>query len=192
MNRVIFLDKDGTIVDNSAYDVLRRTVGAAAKLNREAIPTNQLISGLDEGLRTLARTNYKIIIVSNQSHIARGVFTQEETEEIFEQLQRNVQAVGGRIDAWYYCPHDDIDACRCRKPLPGLLERAVREHGISLQGSFIIGDSPADINLGKRVGLTTALVRTGQGAHYFQNPKNPQPDYVFADLNEAARILFAR
>jgi D-glycero-D-manno-heptose 1,7-bisphosphate phosphatase len=180
-----FIDRDGTINVDVGYlaspDGLEIYPGAA--------PAIRLIN--DAGL--------KAVVVTNQSGIARGLYTEQILDSIHDRLRLDLAKDGARIDAIYYCPHHANLGqppyrlnCDCRKPRPGLLFRAAQEHGIDLSRSYVIGDKASDINLAKNVGAGSALVLTGYGRRTLDNPQflTSKPDLVAADLLEAVeRIL---
>lgn len=171
----VFLDRDGTInYDGEGYiDSIKRFAllpGAAeaiAKLNREGIP---------------------VILVTNQSGIARGYFKEAFLGDLHRYLQRLLARVGAHIDGIYYCPHHpDFSFCTCRKPAMGMIEQAVIDYRIDLSKSYIVGDTPIDMALAQR-GAKSILVQTGKGLPSFEAMKQlgKQPDYVSKDLNAAS------
>jgi D-glycero-D-manno-heptose 1,7-bisphosphate phosphatase len=104
-------------------------------------------------------------------------------------MTQQLAAAGARIDAVYYCPHTSADACNCRKPKTGMLERAARDHSIDLQGSFVVGDRYGDVELARNAEARSILVRTGygEGELAWHSAKwTTQPDFVAQDLSEAA------
>ncbi len=128
-----------------------------------------------------------LIIVTNQSAVGRGYFDMARLEEIHDRLRGLLAAEGVTIDGIYVCPHVPEDQCRCRKPLPTLLEQAARELGFELRDCFAIGDKPSDIEMGRAVGATTVLVRTGYGAEH-EAAGHVAADHIVDDLVEAAGI----
>lgn len=129
-----------------------------------------------------------VIVVTNQSGVGRGYFPESLVHTVHEIMTQELAAAGARLDAVYYCPHTRADACECRKPKLGMLERAAREHGIDLQRSFVVGDRFGDIELARNAAARSVLVRTGYGEgelawHAANWPL--QPDYVAATLTEA-------
>jgi len=157
-NRIgLFLDRDGTI--NSEVDFLTSPddvvlLPSASRVIREAN---------DLGLR--------VIVVTNQSGVARGLLTENDLVAVHERLTQLLQADGARIDAIYFCPHHPAEGnepyvvdCDCRKPRPGMLLRGKKEFDLDLSRSFMIGDRCADLEAGRSAGTTTGLVLTGYGA----------------------------
>lgn len=185
----VFLDRDGTLIVDVDF------------LN--SIERLELIPGAAEAVRIFNRLGKKVIVVSNQSGIARGYFNEEQVEEIHRAMRRLFAAEGARIDAIYYCPHHpDFGEpqyrrnCNCRKPEPGLFLQAAAEHQIDLEKSYMIGDKYSDVEAGKRLNMVSILVLTGNGKHHYElykdKPNVTQPDFVAADVLEAAQYILRR
>lgn len=129
-----------------------------------------------------------VIVVTNQSGVGRGYFPESLVHSVHELMTQQLAAAGAHLDAIYYCPHTSDDVCECRKPKIGMLGRAAREHAIDLQGSVVVGDRHVDVELARRAGARSILVRTGYGeGEYLWNSANwhIQPDFVAADLADA-------
>ena len=155
--RAVFLDRDGTI--NVEKDYLHRIADFA------------FITGVPEAVRRLRDAGFLVIVVTNQSGIARGYYSHEAVCRLHEHLQRELQKFGTRIDGFYLCPHHPTEGqgghrvdCTCRKGAPGMLLQAASDHGIALDRSYMIGDKVADIEAGVAAGCRAILVRTGYGA----------------------------
>ena len=170
---VVVLDRDGTI------NVERHYLADPDQI--------VLIDGASEGLRHLRDLGLELIVVTNQSGVGRGYFTERTLAEIHARLIERLAAAGVELAGVYVCPHVPADACQCRKPATGLLERAAREHGFDPADAFVIGDKGSDVELGRRVGSTTLLVRTGYGAT--EAEAGVTADYIVDDLREAARVI---
>jgi D-glycero-D-manno-heptose 1,7-bisphosphate phosphatase len=172
--RCVLLDRDGTIVVERGYlrdpDELELLPGAAGALRR------------------LSRIGLALAIVTNQSAVGRGLLSEERLREIHARLEELLGAEGVSLDGIYACPHTPEDDCECRKPGTALLARAARELDFEPTQSFVIGDKECDVELGRRAGATTLLVRTGFGSEVADN-RSASPDYVAEDLAEAARII---
>ncbi|MGC8842765.1 MAG: D-glycero-alpha-D-manno-heptose-1,7-bisphosphate 7-phosphatase [bacterium] len=145
-------------------------------------------------LSRLAKSDFLIIIVSNQSSIGRGIVKKETVDEINERMKEEIEKEGGRIDAIYYCPHKPNEGCPCRKPNPGLLLKAAEEWDIDLRKSYMIGDALSDIEAGKRAGCFSILVLTGRGReqlHLFLDSPYKY-DKLAVDLLEAVDWILKR
>jgi D-glycero-D-manno-heptose 1,7-bisphosphate phosphatase len=139
-------------------------------------------------IRRLNDAGFAVFIVTNQSGVARGYFPESLVREVHDRLQRELQAVGARLDGVYYCPHGSADGCECRKPGTGMIERAAREHSIDVARSFVVGDRFLDMELAFRAGCNAVLVRTGFGLgeetwHAKEWPR--QPDVIVDNLELA-------
>ena len=170
---VVLLDRDGVLnVDRPAgvhgLDELALEAGAA------------------EGVALLARAGFTCLVVTNQALVGRGELSAAGLEAIHAELARRVAAGGGRIAAWYACTHRAEDGCACRKPLPGLLERAQREWGFAPARTWFVGDAERDVAAARAAGCRPALVATGKGAASARAlPEVP----LFPDLPAFARAL---
>ncbi|MCK5130438.1 MAG: D-glycero-beta-D-manno-heptose 1,7-bisphosphate 7-phosphatase [Clostridiales bacterium] len=175
INRAVFLDRDGVITQDPPHYAHRRDQFA-------------LISGSAEAIKLLNENDFKVVVVSNQSGVARGYYAEADTN-IFNQLMCDeLEKKGAHIDAIYYCPHHPkfgdsrykID-CDCRKPKPGMLLKAARELHIDLKKSFVIGDKISDVMAGYSAGCTTILVLTGHGVEEMSK-KNIKTNFISNDL----------
>lgn len=184
MNRAVFLDRDGVIIQEPPHYIYR---------------PDQLkfIPGSIEAIKLLNENNFKTVIVTNQAGIAYGYYLERETV-LFNQLMiEELKLYNADIDAIYYCPHHPnakvkkyrID-CDCRKPKPGMLKRAEKELNINLKQSFMIGDKKSDIDAGKEVGCKTILILTGHGIEESKN-KSIECDFVVNDLNSAVMNIIS-
>ncbi len=172
----VFLDRDGTIIREADYlrsaEQLRLLPGAAAAIKR-----------LNDG-------GFAVVVVTNQSGIARGILTEDEFALACDLLRQRLARRGARLDAVYYCPHHpEIGSpkyrrpCRCRKPAPGMLLDAAEDLGLDLSRSFAVGDSARDLLAGREAGCRTVLVRTGYGRRAEAECGSSLPaDHVADDL----------
>lgn len=148
-----------------------------------------------QAIRRLNRAKLPVVIITNQSGVARGYFPESLVTTVHELMTTQLAKAGAHIDALYYCPHKGDDACACRKPNPGMLEQAAREHALDLRRSFVVGDRYGDIELAHRVGARAILVRTGYGEGEIQwhsaNWGAP-PDFIAADLAAAAEWIVSQ
>jgi len=161
----LFVDRDGTLIVNKHYLVDVQQV--------------ELIDGSAEALRLARQQGYKIIVVSNQSGVARGYFRYEDVERVNARMTELLARQGVGVDAIYFCPHHERKGeipeysvpCDCRKPAPGMAEKAALEHHLDLRRSVVIGDSMSDYNLGRVIGGRSVLVRTGYGASVIEKQR---------------------
>ena len=170
-NRAVFLDRDGTIMEDSNY------VGDVTRVI--------LIPSAAPALKRLQDAGYKLFIVTNQSGVGRGYFTHEAVESIHAHLDEHFGKVGVHFDRYYVCPHHPEENCDCRKPKPKFLIEAAREYGLDLSRSFMVGDRASDIQAGVNAGAKTILVLTGAGRETLAK-QEVRPDYVAEDIGEAA------
>jgi D-glycero-D-manno-heptose 1,7-bisphosphate phosphatase len=145
VTRAVFLDRDGVINQKAPGE---RYVTRWEDFH--------LLPGVIEGIAQLNRAGLRVIVVTNQRCVAKGLLTEADLEKLHRQMCEHLAAAGARIDAIYYCPHELAPACDCRKPAPGMLLRAARTHGLDLATSWMIGDSDSDIQAGKNAGCRTA------------------------------------
>jgi D-glycero-D-manno-heptose 1,7-bisphosphate phosphatase len=174
----VFLDRDGTIAEEMGY------VNHVDRL--------QIFPYAAEAIRRLNQAEIPVIVVTNQSGIARNIFPESLVHEVHKKMVAELAAAGAWIDAIYFCPHKSEDVCECRKPNPGMLERAAREHGLDLAASWVVGDRYADLEMAYAAGARGILVMTGYGRgeydlHRSTWPK--QPDVVTENLKDAVRHI---
>jgi D-glycero-D-manno-heptose 1,7-bisphosphate phosphatase len=183
-NRAVFLDRDGTINEEVNY------LSQPEQL--------RLIDGAAEAIKRLNQAGWKVVVVTNQAGIARGYFSEAALRQIHLELEKIFRAQGAHIDAIYYCPHHPTAGigiykadCDCRKPKPGLLERAASELQIDLRRSFVVGDKRSDLEAGYAVGCRKVLVRTGYGIEsekeFFGHAW--QPEFIADNLPAAAQWI---
>jgi D-glycero-D-manno-heptose 1,7-bisphosphate phosphatase len=180
----VFLDKDGTLVEDVPYNVdpARMTLapGAAAALER------------------LDAHGYALIVVSNQSGVARGMFGEDALAEVAARLRELVSSGGATLADFVYCPHhpggsvpEYARVCSCRKPAPGMLERAALRNGVALGASWMVGDILDDIEAGRRAGCRTVLIDNGNETEWRTGPERT-PHHVVASLEDAAAAIVSR
>ena len=141
-----------------------------------------------EAIRRLNHAGVPVVVVTNQSGVARGYFPESLLHDVHERMKRELAQAGAHLDAVYYCPHEKSDACECRKPKPGMLHRAVREFGIDLKRSFVVGDRYGDMELAFNAGAKAIFVKTGYGLGDFTWHSKTwprQPDVVTDNLETA-------
>jgi histidinol-phosphate phosphatase family protein len=174
-SKAVFLDKDGTVLEDVPYNVDPGRM--------------QLASEAGTGLRLLHEAGYRLVVISNQSGVARGLFRAESLGSVEVRLSELFEAAGARLDAFYYCPHHPEGVvprysveCSCRKPAPGLLLRAAQEHRIDLVRSWMIGDKPADAEAGACAGCRVVTI----------SEQVPHRGELWApDLGEAANLILS-
>ena len=165
-----FLDRDGTLMEDSGF------IGEPDRI--------RVLDGVAEALVELAAAGYERIVVTNQSGVARGMFGEADVERVHRALADELAVRGATLDAFYYCSH--LTDCDCRKPAPGLVERAVRERGIDLERSVVFGDRGSDIALAENAGVPGILVN--EMPHY----AGPEPLYRSKSLLEGVRFFLER
>ena len=145
----------------------------------------ELFPDTTEAVRLLNENGFKVIVITNQSGVARGYFTEATLARIHEKMKEELNKGGAQIDSIYYCPHHPDDNCECRKPKPKLVLQAAKDFNVDLKHSFFIGDHQVDIELGKSVGCGTILVKRSSSVI-----GGIMPDIVVSNLLEAAHTIF--
>lgn len=154
MNKAAFLDRDGVINQKAPTedDYITRW------------EEMQILPGVVEAIALLNRAGFRVIVVSNQRCIAKGLLTTNELDSMHDRMCRELAAVGAKIDGVYYCPHEEQPPCNCRKPEPGMLFEAAIEHHVDLPSSWMIGDSEKDVEAGRSAGCRTARILRANGS----------------------------
>jgi len=142
--KAVFIDRDGTINENIGY------IDHPDKFH--------MYPGIAEGIKQLNDLDFDIIIITNQSAIARNLINEEELSIIHQKMKKELEKTGAKIDKIYYCPHHPDQKCNCRKPNTGMFEQAISENDINVHTSYVIGDRMLDIEAGHKMGLTTILI----------------------------------
>ncbi len=150
MRAAVFLDRDGTIIEDEGY------LADASRI--------RLMPGATDALRSFRARGMMLVIVSNQSGIPRGLITPEQHAEVDARVKAILAEKGVPLDAAYYCAHLPGADCACRKPRPGMIEQAAREHAIELPRSIMVGDKMSDVAAGRAAGCITALLGKGKDA----------------------------
>lgn len=174
MRQFVLLDRDGTVIVERHYLADPEQVA--------------LLPNAAEGLRQMREMGLGLAIITNQSGIGRGFFDQARLQQIHDRMTELLAAAGLTLDGLYVCPHTPDDECLCRKPRTGLIELAAQELHFDPAACFVIGDKASDIEMGRRAGATTLLVRTGYGEQQLSANHSP-PDYIVDDLLDAAQII---
>jgi D-glycero-D-manno-heptose 1,7-bisphosphate phosphatase len=149
----------------------------------------RLLDGVGEAIARLNGAGIVTVVASNQSCVGRGLITEEQLALVTTAFDEEIGRHGGRIDAWYICPHAPDEGCGCRKPRPGLLLQAAAEWGFDPACTFFVGDARRDVEAARAAGMRPALVRTGKGA---EGAQDGGPDPVFADLPHCVRWLLGQ
>lgn len=179
-NRVVFLDRDGTICEEVGY--------------LSSVEQMRLIPRSAEAVRLLNQKGYKVVVITNQAGVARGFFPESVLETLHAEMVRQLWEKGAHLDGIYYCPHHPSDGfppyrqeCNCRKPATGLLERAAADLNLDLLSGYMIGDHFSDVECGQRVGAETVLLLTGHGKEALAKRESwlRPPSFIAPDLYEA-------
>jgi rfaE bifunctional protein nucleotidyltransferase chain/domain len=167
----IFVDRDGTLIEAVEYLSDPKKV--------------KPLPGVFGALKTLRDQGYYLVMITNQPGIGLGYFTQEDFYLVNAAVLRLARAEGLYFDKIYYCPHSAAEKCSCRKPAPGMLERAVKDLNVDLKRSVVIGDMSFDVALGKNAGCSSILVQTGHAGK--DGNYQAAPDFVAADMQAAVQ-----
>jgi D-glycero-D-manno-heptose 1,7-bisphosphate phosphatase len=168
--QAVFLDRDGVInVENGEY------ICRSEELC--------ILAGVLEAVAALTRAGWAVVVFTNQSGVGRGYMSADALDAVHDYLRCAVAKSGGQLTAIYACPHHPEAGCECRKPKPGMLLQAAREHNIDLTHSYAVGDTPRDIAAGRAAGCQTVLVLSGH-THEYSPEQFPlaHPNQIFTDL----------
>lgn len=174
MNKAVFIDKDGTLIKDIPYNVNPNLIA----FEEDAF----------ESLQKLQEFGYKLIVISNQPGVALGYFKEEALKQVEEKIKESLADNNVYLDGFYYCPHSENDHCECRKPKPGLILLAAKNHRIELSRSWMIGDILNDVEAGNRSGCKSILIDNGnetewQWSHY------RKPNFIAKNLKAATEII---
>lgn len=177
----VFLDKDGTLVEDIPYNVDPARIA--------------LVAGAPRALRRLGEAGCRLVVVTNQSGVARGLFPEAALEGVRKRLDALFTACGARLDGFYYCPHLPngslpryARACECRKPADGMLRAAAADLAFDLSEAWLIGDILDDVEAGHRAGCRTVLVDNGHETEWRPGPGR-EPHFVVPTLEDAAATV---
>lgn len=174
LRTAVFVDRDGTLCEE---------VGYLNHINRF-----RMFPFVAAAVQRLNKAAYPVIVVSNQSGVARGYFPESLVQQVNQMMMQQLSEGGAKVDAVYYCPHASTESCSCRKPKTGMLDCAARTHAIDLKRSFVVGDRYTDIELARNAKARGILVRTGYGEGEFAwhaGKWSSPPDFVADDLGNA-------
>lgn len=181
VNKAIFIDKDGTIIPDVPYNVIPALI--------------QLSENAAEGLKQLSDAGYKIIVISNQSGVARGFFEISALQDVEKRLKTLLADIGVPLTGFYICPHHPEGivspyniTCSCRKPGSGMILQAAREHEVDLSLSWMIGDILNDVEAGNTAGCKTVLINNGNETEWVLN-ENRKASLIVSNINEAASSI---
>jgi len=176
--KAVFVDRDGTINVDGPY---------LSDPNKF-----QMYPCVGDGVKKLKEHGFKVIVITNQSGIARGYLTEKDLEKIHEKMKKEFQKHHTTIDDIYYCPHHPDDHCECRKPNIKLFQQAIQEHHINIKKSYVIGDKMKDVEAGKKIGVKTILVPvtgTDEERKIQGQKKEDKPDYVAPNFFNAVEWI---
>lgn len=173
----VFLDRDGVINRRSPWLFVdpRRL---------------SLVDGAPEAIARLSEAGYRVVVVTNQPWVGHGVLSEQRLEAFHDRIRERVQAAGGRIDGVQYCPHRPKDACSCRKPETGMLEKAADELDVDPDVSWMVGDKPSDVEAGRAFGARTVWV-TGERFFWEREEPDPPAEVEVETLPEAVDVILA-
>lgn len=174
--RLVILDRDGVINQDSDEYI-------KSPDEWKAIP------GSLEAIARLNHADYRVVVATNQSGLARGLYNMDTLARIHQKMNYSLSEVGGFIEAIFFCPHGPDEDCRCRKPAPGLFEDIATRLKIDLQGVPAIGDSLRDIEAAQAAGASPILLRTGKGEQLIRSGKVPKNVPIYPDLSAAVDAL---
>lgn len=172
--KAVFIDKDGTLVHDVPYNVDPAQIC--------------LTAGAGPALRRITNAGYRLIVISNQSGIARGLFDEQDLPPVNDRIQALLAPHEVEIDHFYYCPHGPGDSCECRKPKPGMILSAAADHAIDLKGSWMIGDILNDVEAGNRAGCSTIHLNNGNETEWLRGDFR-RPLHTVKGWSEAGSII---
>lgn len=179
-NKAIFIDRDGTInVDVHYLD------------NPDKF---EMYPFVGDGVKKLKESGFKIIVITNQSGISRGYFTEKQLSKIHDRMKKEFQEFDVVLDGIYYCPHHPEENCNCRKPNTYLYEKAIKEHNIDVKKSYMLGDKILDIDAGKKIGVTAILIPEPHVRTELLSKKNEwihDPDYIANDFRDVVEYILS-
>ena len=173
--KAVFIDRDGTIARDVPYC--------------SRVEDFEIFPSVPQAIKLLNEHGLKVVVITNQSGVARGYFTEEILHQIHQRMKEELAKYGAQIDAIYYCPHHPDDGCECRKPKPMLILQAAEDLGINLTLSYMVGDMMQDIVAGKAAGCKTVLLNSDSSK---EEPDTKSPDHIAPDLFKAAKWILAQ
>ncbi len=180
--KYIFLDRDGVINKDGEFITEHGYITRWEDF--------QFLPGVLEGIKRLTEEGYKVIVISNQKCVGKGIMSEEELKSLTEEFSKAVEKSGGKIEKVYYCLHVDEDKCDCRKPEAGLFHKAQEEFNIdTFENKFFIGDSQRDMQAGQRVGLKTVLVLSGKSSRKDAEAWQYKPDHICETFRDVVDLV---
>ncbi|RKY39051.1 MAG: Clp protease [Candidatus Omnitrophota bacterium] len=180
MNKIVFLDRDG---------VINRYPGDGKYVTQWE--EFSFLPNVLKAIRRLTEEGYKIKVLSNQSGVNKGIYSPEALKDITRRMIREIEKERGRVEV-YYCPHREDEGCACRKPKIGLFLKATEGEEVDFKQTYFVGDSPVDVEAGRRIGCRTILVGSGRTDLLEVKSWDNPPDYLAGDLWEATQIILAQ
>ena len=174
MARAVFLDRDGTVIEDVGY--------------LQSPSEIKFLPGAIEAIKKLNNHGFKVIVITNQSGIARKMLSEKDFKMITGEIDRLLAKSGAKIDATYHCPHHpkQSEPCECRKPSPGMILKAAKEHNLDLKSSFMVGDKDLDVECGQRAGTKSIRLISE-----YEMKKDLAPDHIAKDLPQAVEWIMA-
>jgi D-glycero-D-manno-heptose 1,7-bisphosphate phosphatase len=172
---IIFLDRDGVINYDSEHYI-------------KSLDELKFIPGSLEAIARLTKAGHQIFVITNQSGVGRGLFTLETLQQMHQHIAKEAEKLGGKIEKFYFCPHKPEEGCDCRKPKPGMLEKAKQEFQLAEKKLIMVGDSLKDLEAGAAAGAKTFLVKTGNGLKTLAK-EIPLPGLIAENLADVADML---
>lgn len=176
MKKVVFLDRDGVISKDSPDHI-------KSWAEFHFLPKAKI------AIKLLTDNGFNVIVITNQSVIARGMTSVEELEKMHSNMVKEIEEKGGKIVDIYYCPHHPDDGCKCRKPAPGMILQAIEDYDIDPKKSFMVGDRMMDVKVGKKVGTRSIIIPSKLGLKEMKEEKKVKPDYVAKNLYDASEWI---
>lgn len=176
MEKVVFLDRDGVISKDSPDHI-------------KSWEEFHFLPRAKDAIKLLTENGFNVIVITNQSVIARGMTSVTELESMHSNMVKEIEEKGGKILDIYYCPHHPDDGCNCRKPAPGMLLKAIKDHNIDPKKSFMVGDRMMDVKVGKKVGARSIIIPSKLGKKEMKEEKKIKPDYIAEDLYDASKWM---
>jgi histidinol-phosphate phosphatase family protein len=176
--KAIFLDRDGVI---NRYPGDTKYVTSWEEF--------RFLPNAKKAIALLTSKNYPVFVISNQAGVSKGIYDQDTLNEITNKMLKALEKSKAKVTAVFYCTHRDEDKCSCRKPKAGLIKLAIKGRKIDLKNSFFVGDTIRDVHTAKAAGCKSLLVLSGKEKVSNRDKWQPQPDFFFKDLYEAAKFI---